>query len=40
MGKVRRKYGKEFKKEAALLVIERGRPVSEVARDLGIHPVF
>ena len=40
MGKVRRKYDKEFKKEAVLLVIEKGRPVSEVARGLGIHPVL
>ncbi len=40
MGKVRRKYDKEFKKGAVHLVIERGRPVSEVARDLGIHPVL
>ncbi len=40
MGKVRRKYDKEFKKEAVHLVIERGCSVSEVARDLGIHPVL
>ena len=40
MRKVRRKYDREFEKEAVLLVIERGRLVSEVARDLGIHPVL
>jgi len=40
MGKVRRKYDKEFKKGAVLLVIEKGRSISEVARDLGIHPVL
>ena len=36
MGKVRRKYDKEFKKEAVLLVIEKGRPISEVARDFAM----
>jgi len=40
MGKVRRNYDKEFKKGAVLLVIEKGRSISEVARDLGIHPVL
>ncbi len=37
---VRRKYDKEFKNEAVHLIIERGCSVSEVARDLGIHPVL
>ena len=34
----RRGFDKEFKKEVACLVTERGRKVSEVARDLDIHP--
>jgi len=40
MGEIRRKYDKEFKKGAVLLVIEKGRSISKVARDLGIHPVL
>ena len=34
----RRSFNKEFKKEVARLVTEGGRQVSEVARDLDIHP--
>ena len=34
----RRGFDKEFKKEVARLVTEGGRQVSEVARDLDIHP--
>jgi len=37
MGKKRRQYTKEFKTEAVRLVIEEGRTISEVARDLGIN---
>jgi len=33
----RRKYDREFKLEAVRLVTQGGRPVVEVARDLGIH---
>ena len=33
----RRKYDREFKIEAVKLVIEDGRPATEVARNLGIH---
>jgi transposase len=33
----RRKYDREFKLEAVRLVMQGGRPVAEVARDLGIH---
>lgn len=33
----RRKYDREFKLEAVRLVTDGGRPVAEVARDLGIH---
>jgi len=36
--KDRRTFDKEFKKEAACLVTEGGRKVSEVARDLDVHP--
>jgi transposase len=31
----RRKYDKEFKREAARLVLEEGRPAAEVERNLG-----
>ena len=34
----RKYYDREFKINAVSLVTERGRKVSEVARDLGIHP--
>lgn len=37
MGKNRRQYTKEFKVEAVRLVLEEGRTISEVARDLGIN---
>jgi len=33
----RRKYDREFKTEAVRLVIEEGRAVAQVARNLGIH---
>jgi len=33
----RRKFDSEFKQEAVRLVIDGGRPVTEVARGLGIH---
>ena len=36
--KERRSFDKEFKQEAARLVTEGGQKVSEVARDLDIHP--
>ena len=35
MGKKRRQYTKEFKIEAVRLIIEEGRPISDVARELG-----
>ena len=35
MGKNRRQYTKEFKIEAVHLIVEEGRPLSEVARELG-----
>jgi transposase len=36
--KERRTFDKGFKKEAACLITQGGRKVSEVARDLDIHP--
>jgi len=36
MRKKRRQYTKEFKIEAVHLVVEEGRSISEVARELGI----
>ena len=38
MGEKRRKYTKEFKIEAVRLIVEDGRPISEVARELGTQP--
>ena len=35
MGEKRRQYTKEFKIEAVRLIIEEGRPISDVARELG-----
>ena len=37
MGAARRKYTQEYKAEAVELVINSGRPVAEIARDLGIN---
>lgn len=37
MGTTRRKYTPEYKAEAVELVINSGRPVAEIARDLGIN---
>jgi transposase len=37
MREKRRKYSPEFKSEAVRLVIESGRPIAEVAREIGIH---
>ena len=35
MGKKRNQYTKEYKVEAVRLIVEEGRPIPEVARDLG-----
>ena len=35
MGKNRRQYTKEFKIVAVRLIVEEGRPISDVARELG-----
>ena len=37
MGSTRRKFTQEYKAEAVELVINSGRPVAEVARNLGIN---
>jgi transposase len=37
MGQARKKYTQEYKDEAVELVVSSGRPVAEIARDLGIN---
>jgi transposase-like protein len=37
MAEQRRRFSPQFKAEAVQMVIETGRPIAEVARDLGIH---
>ena len=37
MGAARKKYTAEYKAQAVELVIGSGKPVAEIARDLGIH---
>jgi transposase-like protein len=37
MSEQRRRFSFQFKAEAVQMVIETGRPIAEVARDLGIH---
>ena len=37
MAQGRRKYSPEYRDEAVKMVIESGRPIAEVARDLGIN---
>jgi len=37
MGRARRKFTDAFKAEAVELVINSGRPVAEIARELGIN---
>ena len=36
MVRKRNQYTKEYKLEAVRLIVEEGRPISEVARELGI----
>jgi transposase-like protein len=36
VGQARKKYTQEYKDEAVGLVVSSGRPVAEIARDLGI----
>ena len=37
MGETRRKFDQDFKEGAVRLVRETGKPIAQVARDLGIH---
>src|ERR671932_1935315 len=37
MPEQRRRFSPQFKAEAVQMVIETGKPIAEVARDLGIH---
>ena len=37
MPEKRRRFSAQYKAEAVQMVVETGRPVAEVARDLGIH---
>jgi transposase-like protein len=37
VGQARRKYTREYKDEAVELVASSGRPMAEIARDLGIN---
>lgn len=38
MGGGRRKFNREFKIEAVRMVLEKGRRISEVSRDLDLRP--
>lgn len=38
MTEVRRKYDPEFREGAVRIVRETGKPIAQVADDLGIHP--
>ncbi len=40
MATTRRQFTQEFKREVVRLVTEGGRPVAQVARELGIHPTM
>ena len=37
MPDVRRRFDKDFREGAVRIVIETGRPIAEVARELGVH---
>ena len=37
MPEQRRRFSAQFKAEAVQMVLETGKPIAEVARDLGIH---
>jgi transposase-like protein len=37
MAEQRRRFSPQFKAEAVQMVIETGKPIAQVARDLGVH---
>jgi len=37
MPRARRKFSPQFKAEAVAMVLETGKPIAEVARDLGVN---
>ena len=38
MAEQRRKFDQDFRDGAVRIVLETGRPIAEVGRDLGVHP--
>ena len=38
MPETRRAYDREFRAGAVRIVVETGKPIAQVARDLGMHP--
>jgi len=37
MAEIRKKYDEQFKDDAVRIVLETGRPIAQVARDLGVN---
>lgn len=37
MAEIRRRFDKDFREGAVRIVLETGRPVAEIARELGVH---
>jgi transposase len=38
MSESRRRFDSDFKQGAVQIVLDTGRPISEIARELGVHP--